>query len=570
MKGTIVLLAAVAAAFGGGAADVLVPDAAGRAETGRFRVIDRDGPALGVKVRAERKFLDAAASAVFEMDAQTIRVTFSCPVPPGMTTERNVYRAWAGDEVEFFIRPSWSSEIHHQYCANVAGLFCGMKYTAPDARVDGWESRGGARVEERADGFTVVFTIPRDEVFARMPEPGDTFGVNFGRTGRTGGGLSTWAAIGTRFNNIDAFGTVVWGGGKGYLEKRCAALRAQLKARFPESAKRAAAEQALARLERRPPSKAVGAALFRDAEEQLAELERKFTAIALGEAPLVLYRPEDVWGDRLAPASSSRPLARLRMMAPRGSRAVCGFCVANRRDAFLLGQLKLFDGANVPARFNQSGTNGIAGKVTVSRGFPILGAGGNRIYDPVAPLAMGTVLRLAPQEFAPVWLELDTHDVAPGEYLCTLALKPAVPGYAMVRLPVEIEVTATDVATTAYDKAGYARLSAAPPQARRKMVQLLVSRGYNVVNRTFADYPCELADGSVRAPDFAGIDAAIGDYRAAGVPYERIKLWMFLGFEFPHINPKDAAGRPLPFMSARWKTAVRDGTAAFCRHVKER
>ena len=145
LKELVVNGMAVVAACGCGAMDVLVPDASGRAETGLFRVVDRDGDVLGVKVRAERKFRDAAASAVFEMDETTIRVTFTCPIPPGMTVEKNSYRAWAGDEVEFFIRPSWASEIHHQYCANAAGLFYGMKYTSPDVCVDGWQSHGTAK-----------------------------------------------------------------------------------------------------------------------------------------------------------------------------------------------------------------------------------------------------------------------------------------------------------------------------------------------------------------------------------------------------------------------------------------
>ena len=568
LKELVVNVMAVAVACGCGAMDVLVPDAAGRAETGLFRVVDRDGDVLGVKVRAERKFRDAAASAVFEMDETTIRVTFTCPIPPGMTVEKNSYRAWAGDEVEFFIRPSWASEIHHQYCANAAGLFYGMKYTSPDVCVDGWQSHGTAKVEERPDGFTVVFTIPRSEVFDRMPEAGDTFGVNFGRTGRTCGGLSTWAEVGTRFNNIDAFGTVVWGDGKGYFEKRYAALRAELKSKFTEPEKLAAAENVLVELERNAPTDGSGLELYKRIEGLFAELEKRFADIMLGESPLVVYRPADVWSDRLAPDSASRPLTGLRIVAPRGSRTVCGFCVANRKDVALLGQLKLFDGDNVTARFNQSGTNGIAGKVSVSRGFPISGATGNPIYDPVVPLPMDTVLRLAPQEFAPIWLELDTHGIEAGKYCCTLALKPSVQGYAMVKLPVDIEVVQTDLADVACDKAGYDRFASAPAQSRRKLVKFLVSRGYNVMDGTFSGYPRLQSDGTCSDPDYAACDAIVDDYLAAGLPREKLKLWMFLGFEFAHLNPKDADGKPLPLMSGKWKDMVRQGLSCFCRHVQ--
>ena len=101
--------------------DVLVLDENGNGTTGRFRVLDHEGEALGLMVSAGDKFVAAASTAKVKIDGSSILVTIDCPVPDGMTAEKRTSSAWAGDGVELFIRPSFASPIYYQYSANAGG-----------------------------------------------------------------------------------------------------------------------------------------------------------------------------------------------------------------------------------------------------------------------------------------------------------------------------------------------------------------------------------------------------------------------------------------------------------------
>ena len=82
--------------------DVLVLDENGRGGTGRFRVLDHEGEALGLMVSAEEKFVAAASTARIAVDSSRIRVTVDCPVPAGMALPAKYRRSRGGEE---HIRP---------------------------------------------------------------------------------------------------------------------------------------------------------------------------------------------------------------------------------------------------------------------------------------------------------------------------------------------------------------------------------------------------------------------------------------------------------------------------------
>ena len=220
----LAFLAAVAA-FSSVADDVLFLDESGRGATGRFRVLDHEGDALGLMVSADDKFVAAASSARISVDSTRIIVTIDCPVPPGMTAQKDKVSAWAGDGVELFVRPSLESTAYYQYSANAAGVFAARRNTAPDVMDGGWRSSAVAEAKDTANGFRVTFSVPLGEVFESPLKSGDMFGINFTRCGKTCGGLSTWAAVGSKFSNIDAFGRAVYGGTRAYFERRLAAMR---------------------------------------------------------------------------------------------------------------------------------------------------------------------------------------------------------------------------------------------------------------------------------------------------------------------------------------------------------
>ena len=211
--------------------DVLLLDSAGRARTGDFRVLDHEGEALGLMVAADGKFLAAASKAALGLDGSFLRAEIVCPVPEGMEAVKGTRNAWAGDGVELFVRPSLSSSVYYQYSANAAGVFSARKCSGPDAAVNGWKTKAAAVVSETENGFKVEFKVPVGEVFKKPLEAGDVFGINFTRSGKTCGGLSTWAAVGSSFSNIEAFGRVVYGGGKAYFKRKLLAAKAKAEAK---------------------------------------------------------------------------------------------------------------------------------------------------------------------------------------------------------------------------------------------------------------------------------------------------------------------------------------------------
>ena len=99
MKSIVFLMAVASATCLAVADDVLVLDENGRGATGRFRVLDHEGEALGLMVSAEDKFVAAASTAKVEIDGKRIVVTIASPVPDGMAAEKCDSSAWAGDGV---------------------------------------------------------------------------------------------------------------------------------------------------------------------------------------------------------------------------------------------------------------------------------------------------------------------------------------------------------------------------------------------------------------------------------------------------------------------------------------
>ena len=87
MKLIVFMMAVAAATCFAVADDVLVLDENGHGATGRFRVLDHEGDALGLMVSADDKFVKAASAARISVDASKMLVTVDCPVPDGMAAK---------------------------------------------------------------------------------------------------------------------------------------------------------------------------------------------------------------------------------------------------------------------------------------------------------------------------------------------------------------------------------------------------------------------------------------------------------------------------------------------------
>ena len=323
--------------------DVLVLDVNGCAQTGRFRVLDHEGDALGLMVAADDKFVAAASTARLQMEGDFISAEIDCPVPPGMKAAKSRSSVWAGDGVEFFVRPSLSSTVYYQYSANAAGVFAARKNSGPDAAVDGWRTGASAFVTETDSGFKVVFKVPFAEVFSKPLAAGDVFGVNFTRAGKSCGGLSTWAAVGISFSNIEAFGRVVYGGVKAYCDRRISGIRAKASATDLPEKFLAGLNGAVDAVSQKAAKSAGTDADFAVVEKMLSDIDMSIVSASHSGRRLLMFQAHRPWGNSFAPDGGERPLDAIRITAARNSRAMYMFAIANLSDKAFLGHLSVVD-----------------------------------------------------------------------------------------------------------------------------------------------------------------------------------------------------------------------------------
>ena len=596
--------------------DVLVLDENGRGATGRFRVLDHEGEALGLMVSAEDKFVAAASTAKMEIDGKRIVVTIDNPVPEGMTVEKRDSSAWAGDGVELFIRPSMETTVYYQYSANAAGKFAALRNLSPDVPDGQWKTRASAEVKDTTTGFAVTFSIPFSEVFQKGLRPGDAFGLNFTRCGKTCSGLSTWAAVGGKFSNIDAFGKALYGGTKAYFARRLADVSGRAGSPSAPDSPRSAANgragsplpAASAREDTRPPAlqrtkvvekireltvaieeRGGDPAQFAAIEKMFADVDKAIISEALAGKSILLFRPNNPWGNKIAPDETSRPIETVRMRAARNSRAVAVFAAANLTDKPFVGQFKIAAARSTSAPY-QNGGQGAARPTNsqpsttnyqlpttncfLSQGFAIADRVGRPLYDPIMPLPMNSLLRLAPGETVPIYLELDTQGLAAGSYKGTLSLKKAMPGFTDETVALEVRVADADLDEVAVDRAGYDYVGSTHAKGRNveKTIKLLVDRGYNVVyvNPGCYSEPREGLDGKFRVKDFSRLDRHLDAVLAAGLPRERMKLWVYMALDISWWCPMDAPGRRCVPGDGKWEKGVQAQVRDFAAHVKEK
>ena len=569
----IVLMMALAVATCFAVADnVLVLDENGQGATGRFRVLDHEGDALGLMVSAEEKFIAAASVARVEVDSSWIRVTIDCPVPEGMEVVKGARNAWDGDGVELFIRPSMGKNIYYQYSANAAGVFDARRNWAPDVKDNNWRTAATATVSDHTNGFSVVFSVPFGEVFKEALKPGDVFGINFTRCGKTCSGMSTWAAVGSKFSNIDAFGMVVFGGGKAYFSRRIDAVRAKADAINASSTARKAIDQKIAEAAAAVEERGHDASDFCRLEKSFADIEKSLISAKLSGKAVVMFRPNNPWGNRFAPTVEVSPLESLRIRSARNTRALAVFVAANLTDEPFVGEFKVAAAPDEDVK-GAKRRGALARHLSFSQGFALADRVGRAIYDPTLPLPLNSLLRLAPNESVPIYVELDTHGLEAGTYHAELLLKKAMPGFSDEKVPLEITVLDADLDEVAVDRAGYNYVGRTFEKGKgaKSVAKMLVDRGYNVVfvapGYIFAK---EGKDGVFRISDFGVIDRQLDAMLAGGLSCERMKLWIYLGLEAG--NSWNAAlnrrGQRCNPGDGKWEKGVQAQVRDIAAHVK--
>ncbi len=577
-------LAVLAGAPGGGA-EALVLGADGSAATGPFKVADAmDSRVFGQMNPAAAKFVDAAASATVSVSGGVMRIAVDCPVPEGMATSKTD-DVWSGDRVMAFVRPKADEPQYFCYCVNATGRTSAGIY---GVQRDGWRSRAKMSAERTERGFRTSVVVPVDEIFGDAPPgPGDTFGINVVRDGRTCGGHSAWAMKGGPFNDAKwTFGTAVVGGVRPYFERRLADARARgASAAGGDAAARSAVDAACRAAEAEVAERGDDPSAFASMERAFEELDRTFLRIAQKGSPLLVFRSASVWGNLPEPDLAARPLERIRLRAPRNTRRVVAFAIANLGDEPLAGNLKFFDrfdGFYCTGRYKAPPKDGVARRFTLRRSVTVSDKDGRPMYDPLAELPLGSLVEIAPGRTLPVFAELDTHGVAPGRREATLVFRSATAGFPDARVAVEVTVTDDDLESVPTDRAGYTHLASSfGARGSRAFapatncVRRLVERGYNVVLLARIDdlYPVLGADGVWRRPGYAVVDRYVDAWIAGGLDPKRMKLWPFIGVERENDlwwGLRDHEKRRVPFGTPQYDEGLRTLVRSFAEHVRER
>lgn len=518
---------------------VLLSGGSGRVTTPKFDILEREEGGLGNWVRAEDKFVEAAATATLEMDSKSIRVVFSCPVPKGMEVKKASDSVWRGDLVEFFIKPNPAKTGYFQYAVNAAGQQAAYHYL--DVGVPDASFKSGMRpsVRQVAGGFEVRLEIPRKEVFAEMPSAGDEFTANFVREGATCGGLSSWIKVGAALHQPAKFGKIIWGGGGDYFSKRLRAARSEIDALVTPAAK-AAGEKAYEPLAAAVSKHGANIGAFTALERMFANFNQAVVAISMAGRPLVVYDPATPWGDRVEPTLDSKMLKGIHMVAARNSRTWRPIAVRNMSERDFIGQVKVFDTAPRYS-FGFEDTCGAARHFTIYEAIAKDLGTGNFVHDPFAQLPMNSLLRLCAGHTTVLWLELDTHGLAPGRHSAVLVVKKATGGFETLTFPMTIDVKDADLDSVDCRRAAYTAIGG---RALRnvKGARVAAARRLHAIEWTYTKDTVYLSpwrgfwskfdkSGKYVDPDYSHIDRLIEAKIEAGGCREKMLVWMFFGLE---------------------------------------
>ena len=555
----------------GGASQVLILGPDGRGATGKFTVCRKmNANVFGQMDAPEQKFVDNAASATLVVEGETLTVVFTCPVPAGMEAQKRD-SPWNGDRVEFYVHPQVGGKEERFFAANCGGS-CDL----------GHSSHAKVSADNRPDGFTVTMTIPVRDAFGKVPEPGDAFGINFLRKGRTCGNFSSWAPDGGAFNTSERrYGTLVFGGSGPYFRKRFSAFRPRCRALV-------AADKEVEQIVVKacdPVKRAIDAhgddiGAFAALERMLAELDQALVAIALRRTPVIVYDNIDVWGDDLLPTGDSKMIGELVLKAPRNTRRVKAFAIANLSDGDYLGNLKVMD--DPKCLYRSARADGIQGRFTLRRSVWMRRMNGSACADPLVEMPLGSLVELGSGKAQAFYLELDTKGMRPGEYGATLGLVTATSGVPSIKIPLKVVITDDDLSTVDIIHMGYTHAHKMFRNGRKptpNVVKTYVSRGYNTVILSRFDglYPYQDKNGVWQTPDYSDIDRYLDAWIEAGLARERMRVMPFVGPERDkgpenHLwrGLRGPDGKRLPFGSPEYDVGARKLVTDFMTHMKER
>ncbi len=487
----------------------------------------------GLWEAADQKFRKASSTATLFYSGDHLYAAIKAPFPPGMKPriERSGGNIYRDDCVELFIRPG--GEAIYQILANAEGAWLGIYYASPQATGQPWKPEGvKVAAAPNGDAFQVEIAIPFVEIGVKeLPHGGELWYGNFARSGATCGGLSTWAPVGTLFFSPDRFGKFIFASRKDYFEARTIELEQHFVV-LPE-ASRGKVSGEIAKLRRLIAGEGENPANWDMLHNRINSIRNALVQAAnSGKTHLVWQH--DPWGNfgpDIKVPFAMREVDELNLKSPKGARAATSFLVSNISPQAMFTSLK-FEGdkALEPlVRFREIGFIELNG--------------GRVIPDPVFELPLGSVLRVAPDNTAMIWLDIDCAKLASGTYNGTITLYPGYKDFEQKQIKLKLTVSPVDISGV------YVRNWSYPLRWPRD-IRALKEYEFNVAAVIPAQYFPQY-DSNGKAV-FPLIDEVIQAFSDNGVAQKDIFLLLYA--EFPRwSNIKLADGRNVNFGDPDWE-----------------
>ena len=461
------------------------------AKTGQFEVLDHPGELLGTWERPEQKFVDSAAHAELTLTEKELIVRVVAPVAPGTELDRNPKATWSGDLIEFFFHPDPAKEEFFQYAANVSGFSAAFAYSAPGTARNDFKTASVIRSEAFPDRWEAVFTIPRAEIGLDGDIDGKIATANFTRTGKTGGGQSTWSPVGRDFHTISRFRQVIFGSYEAALRKELESSRAEFSGIRGDAETRQTIESELAELEKSIGVQPINGDRFVSIFEAIDRMSVRYTQLRFSGMTSLFWMPDFPWGNNIAVSPLSRPMEKISLTLPRNSFTYVGFAFTNLSGKSFLGQLKCFPKKRVEDKkvyndFNnhlRGDSDPVYRNVRFFETLPLAVSGGGIVYDPLLPLPMNTLLRAGAGETKLIWMRFSTEDFPAGKKNFVMVLKPSYPGFSPAEIPVDLEVKDIDLGTVKLDSFHYTFVNntVLGGYPDTELIRFLAERNVNVI-----------------------------------------------------------------------------------------
>ncbi|MBE6357278.1 MAG: LamG domain-containing protein [Lentisphaerae bacterium] len=545
-------------------------------QTNRFDVPDKDGEALGTKLRQDRKFLDAAATASIVRKGDNFIVTFHCPIPAGMEKQ-------LGDEsVEFFLRPDIGSPKYYQYYVYQNKLRA-FRYHRRMVADKNFKSGSTLKIDRKPGATFYTITIPVAEVECEKLPAGSIVTVNFCRSGAAAGGLTSWIPMAGDFHSVDSFGKMIIGSYQEALEKETGAIAAEA-ARHPgnETLKKELLDR-IAKQHAANRNCGNDFVRFKQLSVDNENLRKMLLSYVLSGKPVLLWQGNS-WGNRFEPDLLSEPVKKIRLTMAQNSRVMTGMVLSNLTGRPYGGMIKCFNSwplVSGTKTFWKEPYNDFLRGIKFYEGMMIQDVGGNPLYDPMLELPMRSIIRLAPNSSAPLWMTISSKGLTPGIYRAKIVVKPFLTGFSTEVADLEVEVLPIDLGKIKLDSFHYAFFTEhhgddTEYTNRKELFRYLVEKEANIMfaGHLTTVYPDMNEDGSCKEIDFSVLDGKIEEYIAAGMPQKDLKLMFNLHYfimmtrnakdKYSYIRPRHEYGTP------KWEKGFKEFMTKFYAHMKER